>query len=178
MSKDVLLAAVLGAHGLKGEVRVKTFTETPDALGRYRHLHARDGRVFTLTKVKRVKAGDFRESELWCLSRLGARKLFYGLSNLVVPPAVATRWVEALINVSGAGEALATMARLTDDTTRDLSAATRETVARKLRSLPNPERLLATLEGEEEDDRTLGRIFGEELPSGLVLAEAVSEGNG
>jgi hypothetical protein len=30
--------------------------------------------------------------------------------------------------------------------------------------------LLAVLEGEEEDDRTLGRIFGEELPSGLVLA--------
>jgi hypothetical protein len=27
------------------------------------------------------------------------------------------------------------------------------------------------LEGEEEDDTTLGRIFGEELPSGLVLAE-------
>jgi hypothetical protein len=32
-------------------------------------------------------------------------------------------------------------------------------------------RLLAVLEGEEEDDTTLGRIFGEELPSGLVLAE-------
>ena len=31
--------------------------------------------------------------------------------------------------------------------------------------------LLATLDGEEEDDRTLGRIFGEELPSGLVLSE-------
>ena len=27
------------------------------------------------------------------------------------------------------------------------------------------------LEGEEEDDRALGRIFGEELPSGLVLVE-------
>ena len=37
--------------------------------------------------VKRVKAGDFKESELWCLSRLGARKLFYGPINLVVPPA-------------------------------------------------------------------------------------------
>jgi len=27
------------------------------------------------------------------------------------------------------------------------------------------------LEGEEEDDRALGRIFGEELPSGLVLVQ-------
>ena len=58
----------------------------------------------------------------------------------------------------------------TEDPTRDLAPATRETVKRKLEKLPYAERLLAVLEGEEEDDRTLGRIFGEELPSGLVLA--------
>jgi len=119
--------------------------------------------------VKRVKAGDFRESELWCLSRLGARKLFYGPINLVVPSATAARWVTALLNVSNAGDALAAMARRTEDPTRDLPADTRETVRRKLQGLPNADRLLAVLEGEEEDDRTLGRIFGEELPSGLVL---------
>ena len=49
--------------------------------------------------VKRVKAGDYKESELWCLSRLGARKLFYGPINLVVPPATVTRWAEALLNL-------------------------------------------------------------------------------
>jgi len=121
--------------------------------------------------VKRVKAGDYRESELWCLSRLGARKLFYGPVNLVVPPAVATRWAEALLNIPGAGDALATIARHTEDATRDLPAATRDSVKRKLAAMPNSERLVAVLEGEEEDDRTLGRIFGEELPSGLVLAQ-------
>ena len=121
--------------------------------------------------VKRVKTGDFRESELWCLSRLGARKLFYGPINLVVPPATATRWVEALLNAPGAGDALASMARRTEDPTRDLPPATRETVRRKLETLSHPERLLAIFQGEEEDDRALGRIFGEELPSGLVLAE-------
>ncbi len=125
--------------------------------------------------VKRVKAGDFKESELWCLSRLGARKLFYGPINLVVPAATATRWVEALIKVPTAGDALATMARRTEDATRDLPAATRETVKRKLEALPHSERLLAMLEGEEEDDRALGRIFGEELPSGLVLAVKAEE---
>jgi molecular chaperone DnaK (HSP70) len=120
--------------------------------------------------IKRVKAGDFKESELWCLSRLGARKLFYGPINLVVPPATVTRWVEALLRVPGAGDALAAMARRTEDPTRDLPAATREAVKSKLQSMTQADRLLAVLEGEEEDDRTLGRIFGEELPSGLVLA--------
>jgi hypothetical protein len=52
---------------------------------------------------------------------------------------------------------------------RDLPAVTYENVKRKLQTLPHAERLLKVLEGEE-DDRALERIFGEELPSGLVLA--------
>ncbi len=123
--------------------------------------------------VKRVKAGDYKESELWCLSRLGARKLFYGPINLVLPPATVTRWVETLVKLPAAGEALAQMARSTEDPTRDLPAATRQTVRTKLQSLPHADRLLAMFEGEEEDDQALGRIFGEELPSGLVLVEQV-----
>ncbi|HTT97485.1 MAG TPA: ribosome maturation factor RimM [Rhizomicrobium sp.] len=58
MSRDVLLAAVIGAHGLKGEVKVKTFTETPDALARYRRLHAKDGRGFTVSHAKTTKADE------------------------------------------------------------------------------------------------------------------------
>jgi hypothetical protein len=34
------------------------------------------------------------------------------------------------------------------------------------------DRLLPILDGETEDDRALGRIFGEELPSGLVMVES------
>lgn len=121
--------------------------------------------------IKRVKTGDYKESELWCLSRLGPRKLFYGPINLVIPPATATRWVETLLKVQTAGEALAAMARRTDDPTRDLPGPTLDAVRARLQSLPHADRLLSIFEGEEEDDRALGRIFGEELPSGLVLAE-------
>ena len=121
--------------------------------------------------VKRVKAGDFKESELWCLSRLGARKLFYGPINLVVAPATVARWVAAILNAPNAGDAMASMSRRTDDPTRDLPADTRAAVRAKLASATHADRLLAVLEGEEQDDVALGRIFGEELPSGLVLAE-------
>ena len=58
MNRDVLLAAVIGAHGLKGEVRVKTFTETPDALARYKRLHAKDGRGFTVAHASATKSGE------------------------------------------------------------------------------------------------------------------------
>jgi len=123
--------------------------------------------------VRRIKTGDFRESELWCLSRLGARTLFYGPINQVVPPAAAGRWADVLLPVefSGIGDALAAIARRTEDPTRDLPPATLTAVRRKLQALPHAERYLAVLDGDEDrDDRAMGRIFGEELPSGLVLA--------
>ncbi|MDR3528834.1 MAG: ribosome maturation factor RimM [Rhizomicrobium sp.] len=49
---DVLLAVVLGAHGLKGEVRVKTFTATPEQLSAYGPLHGKDGRAFTVKLLR------------------------------------------------------------------------------------------------------------------------------
>ena len=49
---------MIGAHGLKGEVKVKTFTETPDGLARYRRLHAKDGRAFTVAHAKATKSDE------------------------------------------------------------------------------------------------------------------------
>ena len=123
--------------------------------------------------MRMVKAGNFRESELWCLSRLGARELFYGPMNQVLPPGTAARWVEALLTVPSAGDTLASLARLTSDQARDLSPSTREMVRGKLEGAPNSAKLLAMFDGEEaRDEQALQRIFGEELPSGLVLTTA------
>lgn len=55
MSNDVLLGVVIGAQGLKGEVKMKTFTERPETLGAYGPLHARDGRAFTVKSVRQGK---------------------------------------------------------------------------------------------------------------------------
>lgn len=57
-SRDVLLATVIGAQGLKGEVKVKAFTAAPDALAGYGALHARDGRRFTVTAARATKADE------------------------------------------------------------------------------------------------------------------------
>jgi molecular chaperone DnaK (HSP70) len=118
--------------------------------------------------VKAGKGGTFRDTDLWCLTRLGARELFYGPINQVLSPAVATRWVEALAKVAIADDALASLARRTGDPMRDVSPATFQAVEARL---TNP-KLRAILEGEEQrDEQTMGRIFGESLPSGLVLTQ-------
>ena len=71
--------------------------------------------------VAKAKSGDMRETGLWCLSRLGARKLFYGPINQVLPATTATRWVEALVKVPNSQDAVVAIAHRTGDSTRDLS---------------------------------------------------------
>jgi 16S rRNA processing protein RimM len=57
MSRDVLLGVVIGAQGLKGEVKVKTFTETPETLAAYGPLHTKDGREMRVTFLRETKDG-------------------------------------------------------------------------------------------------------------------------
>jgi 16S rRNA processing protein RimM len=57
-ARDVLMAAVIGAHGLKGEVKVKAFTVDPETLGAYGPLHAKDGRRFTVEVLRPVGGRD------------------------------------------------------------------------------------------------------------------------
>ncbi len=114
--------------------------------------------------VSMAKKGEMRETALWCLARLGARQLFYGPINQVLPVAAATRWVEALAKIAGSADALVSIARRTGDASRDLAPAT---VAIARRAVP--EDMIPVLDGEAEEDAA--KIFGEELPPGLVMAE-------
>ena len=58
MASDILLAAITGAQGLKGEVKAKLFTAAPDALPRYGVLHTKDGRKFKITAFRPTKEGE------------------------------------------------------------------------------------------------------------------------
>ena len=114
--------------------------------------------------IKSGKESGFNDSIHWCLGRLGARQLFYGPLNQVLPPAAATRWIEALLNQPKSEDALISLARKTGDPVRDVAPPTFAAVRAKL---SDPEQLDGT---GERDDRALGRIYGEALPSGLTLS--------
>ena len=120
-----------------------------------------------------AKQGEMVDSVVWCLSRLGARKLFSGPINLVVSPSVAGRWVEALLrlpNTPALLEAVVHIAQPTGDTARDLPPATLELVRRACEAAPNSASLLRELGGEAESLASSSRVFGEDLPAGLALA--------
>ena len=70
---------------------------------------------------------------------------------------------------------MASIGRLTGEPTRDLPPATREAIRAKLAAMPHAESLLAAFEAEDgRDQGALDRIFGEALPSGLVLSSESS----
>jgi len=51
VDRPVTLAAVIGAHGVSGEVRLKLFGDGPDSLKRYKSLHA-GARALTLKAIR------------------------------------------------------------------------------------------------------------------------------
>jgi 16S rRNA processing protein RimM len=55
MARDILLAAIIGAQGLKGAVKVKLFTEAPDGLSRYGALKDKHGKRFEITAFRPAK---------------------------------------------------------------------------------------------------------------------------
>jgi hypothetical protein len=116
--------------------------------------------------VRRLRANP-NASDFWCLARIGARKLFYAPANLVLPPATAVRWIESILKLPGSEECVARLAQSTGDAARDIPPATFESVRRALADRPE---WLRILEGEAGADlEAMARVFGEELPEGLVL---------
>lgn len=52
---QVLVGVIVGAHGIKGEVRLKSFTSEPMSIGRYGPLQSSSGQQFEITKFKAAK---------------------------------------------------------------------------------------------------------------------------
>ena len=55
MPERITLATIGGAHGIKGEVRVKSFTADPLAVKEYGPLSTEDGRVLEIERIRPAK---------------------------------------------------------------------------------------------------------------------------
>ena len=55
-TRKVCLGAIASPHGVRGMVRIKPFTETPESIGAYGPVNLADGRKFTLV-VRSVAKG-------------------------------------------------------------------------------------------------------------------------
>ena len=122
-----------------------------------------------------AKAELSQPSVYWSLGRLAARAPWYGSAHSVVAPEIAGRWLEQLLaldlrKVEQAAFAVAQLARLTEDRTRDLDPELRERAAERLSQVPGSAAWVKLIrEGGELTASEASRVFGESLPAGLRL---------
>lgn len=86
----VLLGVIAGAYGLKGEVKVKTFTAAPESIGRYGELFSDDGRSVAIASLRGLKSGALIArlkgvSDRKSAEKLKGMRLYIGRSALPKP---------------------------------------------------------------------------------------------
>jgi molecular chaperone DnaK (HSP70) len=112
---------------------------------------------------------------VWALGRLGARAPLYGSVHRTLPSHQAAQWAEELLDprlvkLEGALFALAQLARLTGDRSRDLEPELRGRVLDALRAgaaPPSWARMVSEVVALEAADRV--RALGDTLPLGLAI---------
>jgi molecular chaperone DnaK (HSP70) len=110
----------------------------------------------------------------WALGRLGARVPVAGAAQSVVSAEVAAQWLQALLEQVKQPEAqfaIAQIARLSGDRSRDLDEELRLRAAsalEKVNAPPDWPRAIREVQALGEKDEQ--RVFGESLPLGLHLA--------
>jgi len=116
-----------------------------------------------------------RPQLFWALSRIGARELLYGPIDRVIPPEAIQDWIDILLtgtwqNSAVVGQALLHLARKTGDRSRDMDAAIIDRIGKRLSCHGFSEDQLRVLfEVIPLQEQEASDIFGENLPSGLIL---------
>jgi 16S rRNA processing protein RimM len=57
MTSLILIGVITGAHGIKGEVKLKSFAETPSNIAKYGPLQTQSGSTIEITKLRTAKDG-------------------------------------------------------------------------------------------------------------------------
>jgi 16S rRNA processing protein RimM len=94
--KPIALAAIAGAHGVKGEVRLKLFGDGIDSLKRHRQVDV-DGRQFALAELRLVSGGAI--ARLSGIADRGAAEALRGrlvtIPRSALPPLTAGEYYHA-----------------------------------------------------------------------------------
>lgn len=173
-----LTARLMPRKGARAKIPPQELLEIWMLVANMEHLQAKDKIRWGRQLLSEINPKRSKPQMFWSLSRMGARDLLYGPADRVIPPGEAFRWCHALMerdwrNMKPVGAAIAQMARKTGDRARDMSPEQHETILAWLAGYPElaPHipliREVAPLAQQEESS-----VFGESLPSGLVLHDS------
>lgn len=127
-----------------------------------------------------IKNQNVKSQYLWAISRIGARALLYGPADRVVSANEAFEWCRGMMKFPWRSTkhilpAVARLSRKTGDRIRDLSIEQREEILNWMSTFKGAEshikRIMEVVPMASEEENSL---FGETLPTGLVLHEPES----
>lgn len=127
--------------------------------------------------LKRLEKKSEPLTSWWAVGRIGARVLFHRSAHNVVPPEVATTWLQRLLKEDWKKNqqiafAAVMLARMSGDRSRDLEPEERTRVITKLQEARAPALWIELVsEARELNEAETQLIFGEKLPSGLKLID-------
>lgn len=162
----------------KGKVRLPAQKEIEIwmAVANMERLAVKDKIEFGRALVSRLHPGKSKPQLFWAVSRIGARELLYGPVDRVVPPEEVSRWIDILLqtewnNSRPAGRALAQMARKTGDRARDVKPELIGRIIAWMNHHAPAEETRFLLEVHPLVQEEKNSLFGEALPSGIILRE-------
>ncbi|MFH0729747.1 MAG: Hsp70 family protein [Pseudomonadota bacterium] len=172
-----LTTLMIPKKGARPKITSQELLEIWMLLANMEHLQPNDKIRWGNQLLSEMSPKQCKSQMLWSLSRIGARVLLYGPVDRVIPPKEAYSWCETLLdrewrNIVPVGAAVAQMARKTGDRMRDMSTGQLNRILDWMSGYPELAAHLPfvteiiPLAAKEESV-----IFGEALPSGLVLHE-------
>ncbi|MCG2789181.1 MAG: hsp70 family protein [Actinomycetia bacterium] len=166
---------IMPKKGTKSRVPHQERLEIWMAVANMERLLVKDKIQWGRMLLSEIKPQKCKPQYLWSLSRIGARELLYGPVDRVIPPEEISSWIEEILsktwrNPKPVGMAIAQLARKTDDRMRDLDSS----IVNVIIDWMNQYDILAPHIKFLEDVVPMAKseenaIFGETLPSGLVL---------
>ncbi len=170
-----LNSLIFSKKGGKSKISPQEHMEIRMAVANMEHLLTKDKIRWGRLLLSEIEDRKSKAQYVWSLSRLGARELFYGPVDRVIPPKEVAEWLERILAIQWSNPkafvpALARMGRKTGDRIRDISPELRNKIKEKIAAydFADPHiRILEEIIPIEKQEESL--VFGESLPSGIVL---------
>ena len=172
-----LRSVLLPKKGTKVRISNQERIEIWMAVGNMERLTVKDKIEFGRQLLSELHPKKSRPPLLWALSRIGARELLYGPVDRVIPPIEIGRWITKILenewsNSRPVGAALVQMSRKTGDRMRDLDQEILNRVIQWLQTMNMADEADFLTSVKPMATMEESKIFGESLPTGILLHEA------
>lgn len=170
-----LTSDLMPKKGVKSRIPFQERLEIWMAIANMERLLVKDKITWGRMLLSEIRPKKCKPQHFWSLSRIGARELLYGPADCVIPPSEVFSWIESILdqnwrNPKPIGAALVLLARKTGDRTRDLESSPMERIIDWISQYDFLEpylRFFKEVVPMAKTEETA--VFGESLPSGIVL---------